>query len=75
MPNYGVGLRSLLFEQKVDLPSLKSKIEEQLKFWIPNLNIRDVKTSMSEDKHTIFISVIYSVRTTGETDSIQINLN
>jgi len=75
LPKYGIGLRKLIFEQEIDLPALKTKIEEQVNFYLPNLNIKTVKTSKSEDKHTIFISITYSVRSTGKSDSIQININ
>jgi len=75
LPNYGIGLKRLIFETKIDLPSLKDKIEKQVEFYLPNLNIREVTTTHSEDKHSIFISITYSVRTTGITDTIQINYN
>ena len=75
LPNYGIGLKQLVFETKIDLPSLKDKIENQVEFYLPNLKIREVTTTRSEDEHTIFISITYSVRSTGETDTIQINYN
>jgi len=75
LPNYGIGLKKLVFETNVDLPALKDKIEKQVEFYLPNLNIRDVRTTRSEDKHTIFINVTYSVRSTGITDTIQITYN
>jgi len=75
LPNYGIGLKKLVFEQNIDLSSLKDKIEKQVEFYLPNLNIRDVRTTRSEDKHTIFINVTYSVRSTGITDTIQITYN
>jgi len=75
LPNYGIGLKKLIFETNVDLPALKDKIEKQVEFYLPNLNIRDVRTTRSEDKHTIFINVTYSVRSTGITDTIQITYN
>ncbi len=75
LPNYGIGLKKLIFETNVDLPALKDKIEKQVEFYLPNLNIRDVRTTRSEDKHTIFISITYSVRSTGITDTIQITYN
>ena len=75
LPLYGIGLKKLIFETNVDLPALKDKIEKQVEFYLPNLNIRDVRTTRSEDKHTIFINVTYSVRSTGITDTIQITYN
>ena len=75
LPEFGVGLKKLLFEQNIDLESLKEKIEKQVEFYLPNLNIREVNTTRSEDEHSIFISITYSVKSTGETDTIQINYN
>ena len=75
LPNYGIGLKKLVFETNIDLPALKDKIEKQVEFYLPNLNIRDVRTTRSEDKHTIFINITYSVRSTGITDTIQITYN
>jgi|TARA_R110001592_G_scaffold33390_3_gene115754 phage baseplate assembly protein W len=75
LPNYGMGLKKLVFEQNIDLPLLKDKIEKQVEFYLPNLNIREVKTTRSEDKHSIFISITYGIKSTGITDTIQINYN
>jgi len=75
LPLYGIGLKKLIFETNVDLPALKDKIEKQVEFYLPNLNIRDVRTTRSEDEHSIFISITYSVRSTGITDTIQITYN
>jgi len=75
LPIYGVGLKQLLFEQKIDLPTLKDKIEKQVNYYLPNLIIRKVTTDISEDKHTIFINITYSVRSNGATDTIQLNFS
>ena len=75
LPNYGIGLKKLLFETNIDLSSLEDKIEKQVEFYLPNLIIREVTTTRSEDKHSIFINITYSVRSTGITDTIQINYN
>ena len=75
LPNYGIGLKKLVFETNIDLSSLKDKIQNQVEFYLPNLNIREVTTTRSEDKHSIFINIIYSVISTGIIDSIQITYN
>ena len=75
LPTYGIGLKQLLFEQQIDLPTLKDKIEKQVNYYLPNLNIRKVTTDMSEDKHTIFINITYNVRSNGITDTIQLNFS
>ena len=75
LPTYGIGLKKLIFETNIDITSLRDSIEKQVEFYLPNLNIRDVNITRSEDKHTIFINITYSVRSTGETDTIQITYN
>ena len=37
LPTFGVGLKSLLFEQNIDLDNLKSLIQGQINRFIPNI--------------------------------------
>ena len=75
-PNYGLGVKNLLFEQNVDLESLKSQIHNQILFYIPEIELRDTSISTSEDKHTIQIKIMYNIRdNAGIPDAIQININ
>ncbi len=75
-PNYGLGVKNLLFEQNVDLESLKSQIHNQILFYIPEIELIDTQIDSSEDRHTIQIKLKYNIRDNmGIPDAIQININ
>ena len=75
LPNFGVGLKRLLFEQNINLENLKVKIQTQANTYVPNIQVTNVQISMSEDKHTIFITVTYKSTLDGSEDAIQLNYN
>ena len=75
LPNYGVGIKKLLFEQKINIDILKEKIQNQTAFYIPNITVLNVETSLSEEEETIFISIAYKSNLDGSMDNIQINFN
>ena len=59
LPDYGIGLKNLLFEQQIDLENLKE----------------DIQTGLSEDEHTIFISLTYTNLEDNSLDGVQLNFN
>ena len=73
IPNYGVGLKTLLFENNIDIKSLKEKINQSIKRYITNVSLLDVQLGFTEDKHTLFISIVYKFLTDGTADNIQLN--
>ena len=75
LPTYGVGIKNLLFEQNIDLDSLKLKIENQISTYIPSISLEDITISESTDKHTILISLSYIYLLDNTQQSIQINFN
>ena len=72
LPNYGIGLKNLIFEQNVDLEALKEAIIAQVNRYVPLVSIRDINTSKSNDEHTLFVSVSYIYLMDGSTNNIQI---
>ena len=38
-PNYGIGLKGLLFEPNIDQENLNSKINQQINFYIPEISL------------------------------------
>ena len=74
-PNFGVGIKNLLFEQDIDLETLKTKIQNQINQYIPNIKLKDIGTNASEDKHTISISLTYTYLLDNSLQSIQLNFN
>ena len=75
LPNYGVGIKKLLFEQKINIDILKEKIQNQTAFYIPNITVLNVETSLSEEEETVFISISYKSNLDGSMDNIQLNFN
>ena len=75
LPKYGVGLKYLLFEQQINLEVLEEKIRTQATRYIPQIEITELSTGLSEDQHTVFINISYRFFTDNNTDSIQLNFN
>ena len=75
LPNYGVGLKELIFEQKIDLESLKKNIQSQINRYVPNVALDQIFSSKSNDEHTISISLTYRLLLDNSSDSIQLNFN
>tara|TARA_R110002020_G_scaffold374126_1_gene585535 strand:+ start:183 stop:590 length:408 start_codon:yes stop_codon:yes gene_type:complete len=75
LPQYGVGVKNLLFEQNLDLEQLKEKIQTQINIYIPSIKLQDIETSLSEDRHTVSISLTYIYLLDNSSDSIQLNFS
>ena len=75
LPNFGVGLKRLLFEQNINSEVLQSTIENQVKFYIPNIIVNRLEVTPSEDNTTFYIRINYISTLDGSTDSIQLNFN
>ena len=75
LPNFGVGVKNLLFEQQVDLELLNEKIKAQANRHIPQIEITDVQTGILDDKHTVFVSIVYKSLLDQQDDSVQLNFN
>ena len=75
LPNFGVGVKNLLFEQQVDLELLDEKIKAQANRHIPQIEITDVQTGILDDKHTVFVSIVYKSLLDQQDDSVQLNFN
>lgn len=64
LPNYGVGIRRILFEQNSNLTknSLISTIKNQVKIYMNFLSINDIQiASNNEDENSINLSIFYSI--------------
>ena len=74
-PNFGVGLKNLLFEQNIDQDLLNETINEQIKRFIPEITLKKVTTGLSKDEHTLFINVSYTNKLNGISKTVQLNFN
>ena len=74
-PEFGVGLRNLLFEPDIDVDNLNERINQQIQYYIPEITLLDTIVNYIEDKQTLYITVSYSVNLDGTTDAVQLNFN
>ena len=74
-PNFGVGLKNLLFEPNLDVEILKEKINTQIEFYIPTISLSGVDVNSIEDEYKLFIVISYSFNLDGSSDTIQLNFN
>ena len=75
LPDYGVGLKNLLFEQSIDTERLKEIIQDQSARYVPNIRIEDVNINLNETKDILGISIVYKFNLDENQDSIQINFS
>jgi phage baseplate assembly protein W len=72
-PSFGVGLRSLLFEQQIKEAELETKIKDQIDLYIPEIEVMNVEIELVADEHTLYIRLYYRFLLDNTTDSIQLN--
>ena len=77
-PNFGVGIRDLLFEQVLDKEQVKNRITDGAQLYIPEINITDVfikreNFETTPEIHTVRISVYYKVLADRSNDAILLN--
>ena len=74
-PNFGVGIRKLLFEQNINKESLEDKIRMQINIYIPEINLVSVVADKAPHSHVLFIKITYSLLSNNQLDTIQLNFN
>jgi len=72
-PNYGVGLKNLLFEQHVDEEELDETISQQIEFYIPEIQLTNTDVQFIEDENLLYISITYMFNLDQSEDTIQLN--
>ena len=75
-PSYGVGIRDILFEPNTNtnqkISTLKSKIDQNLSFHIPQIALSNLKVT-PQDKE-LLIQIAYTVLLDNDTSEISITL-
>jgi phage baseplate assembly protein W len=61
-PNFGIGLKSLLFENNINTDKIKNLIEKQVKFYIPAVSIKNIDLETFRDENKLNISFTYSLK-------------
>tara|TARA_R110002050_G_scaffold16306_1_gene49562 strand:+ start:403 stop:810 length:408 start_codon:yes stop_codon:yes gene_type:complete len=72
-PNFGVGLKHLLFESDIDEEGIADILDQQIKTYIPEISILETKVEPMEDEHLLYILITYRFNLDETDDSIQIN--
>jgi phage baseplate assembly protein W len=75
LPDFGVGLKNLLFENNIDVNVLESKIDDQVKKYIPEITLISAEVDFSPDEHILYIKITYEYNPSSEIDAIQLNFN
>ena len=75
LPKFGVGLKNLLFEQKIDIITLRETIIKQAAYYVANIQVIDVRTSLNNTQSTLFVAVTFRSLLDGSTDAVQLNFN
>ena len=74
-PNFGCGLKIILFENNVDEAQIQDLINQQLQIHVPEIIIEEVEVNTDMDRHIIQIKLTYSFILDNTLDSIQVNIN
>ena len=70
IPNYGVGLNGLLFEPNIDQENLNSRINQQINFYIPEIQLLSVEAGEIDDDYRIYLTITYRFKTDGSMDAL-----
>tara|TARA_R110000803_G_scaffold187873_1_gene250235 strand:- start:359 stop:766 length:408 start_codon:yes stop_codon:yes gene_type:complete len=74
-PDFGIGLKNLLFEQNIDENDLSESIGNQIGIFIPEISLLNTKVELIADENLLYIKIIYQYNLDGSDDSIQLNFN
>jgi|TARA_R110000851_G_scaffold32430_2_gene87146 phage baseplate assembly protein W len=74
-PDFGIGLKNLLFEQNIDEDNLSESITNQMGIFIPEISLLDTKVELIADENLLYIKITYQYNLDGSDDSIQLNFN
>lgn len=73
LPDFGCGLKQLLFENNPNPREIRELIRHQLSLHVPEINIIDLESNVEE--HTLKITLSYSIPSIRETDAVEINVS
>ena len=74
-PNFGAGVKKILFETNVDTAELNSRISQQIEIFIPEITLLETVVDSLPDENKIFIKINYIFNLDSTVDSIQLNFD
>ena len=69
-PNFGVGLKRLLFEQNINKENLEEKINFQIGFYIPEITLMSVSVGSIDNENKVYLTISYRFNLDGTTDAL-----
>ena len=69
-PDFGVGLKKILFEQNINKEELEEKINFQINFFIPEISLISVSVGSIDDENKVYLTIAYRFKTDGSTDAL-----
>jgi len=69
-PDFGVGLKRLLFEQNINKEKLEEKINFQIGFYIPGITLMSVSVGSIDDENKVYLTISYRFNLDGATDAL-----
>ena len=72
-PNFGVGLKKLLFENQIKEDELEGRIKDQSALYVPEIDITNLVIQLIPDSHTLYVRITYKFIINDTEDSIQLN--
>ena len=77
-PDFGIGIRDLIFEQVVDAESLKGQIIDSAARYIPEIEILDLTTGRVSDStnpeiYQLRIAITYALLFNNEVEAVELN--
>ena len=72
-PDFGVGLKKLLFEPNINTDDVNERINLQIDIYIPEISLIDTQVNFVDKEHLLYITITYSFNLDNSKDSIQLN--
>ena len=69
-PNFGVGIKNLLFQQSINKEELEEKINFQINFYIPEITLISVSVGSIDDENKVYLTISYRFNLDGTTDAL-----
>ena len=74
-PDYGIGLKKLLFEPRINKEYLTELIANKVRTYIPDLLVSNIIFNNPPDDHTLQMFIEFRYRLDNTVDSVQLNFN
>ena len=77
-PNYGIGLREILFEPNIEtadkISKLKGLINQNITIHIPQITATDIKVDPIKNTNNLLVKIQYKVLVDGDTNEVSLKL-